>query len=43
MDSDIPDFGNQPYFKKKGEEMQSFFMKNGFPLDLIKSIREGKK
>jgi len=35
VDSNVKDYGNQPYFVKKANKSKIFLDKNGFPKDLL--------
>jgi len=43
IDSNIPDYGNHPYFVEKTEEAKTFMKKAGFPDDLLKMKAERAK
>lgn len=43
IDPNIRDYGNDPYFVKKGEESMEFMKKAGFPKDLLKIKAERTK
>ena len=40
INSEMKDYGNDPYFIKKNQESQAFLKKNGFPEELLR-IRKG--
>ena len=35
VDSNVKDYGNQPYFVKKANKSKAFLDKHGFPKDLL--------
>ena len=35
IDNSIKDYGNDPYFIKKGKESKAFLEKHGFPKELL--------